>query len=58
MTDVTGVQRITAALVTPDALTNRVSDVNGDGVVDIVDATEIQKYIAGYKSDYPINNPI
>lgn len=58
VTDVTGVQRITAALVTPDALTNRVSDVNGDGVVDIVDATEIQKYIAGYKSDYPINNPI
>ena len=40
------------------ALLMAVSDTNGDGTVTNADATEIQRYIAGYNNVYSIDQPV
>lgn len=34
------------------------ADVNGDGTVDIIDATVLQKYLAEFELPYPIGQTI
>ncbi|SCX18995.1 Dockerin type I repeat-containing protein [Ruminococcaceae bacterium P7] len=46
VSDVTDTQKISAEVISPDKRTLFACDVNGDGAVDITDATCIQKYIA------------
>lgn len=60
--DVTTLQRILTDVFTLDnlrrnTLKRNLADVNGDGYINIKDATEIQKYIAGISIEYKIGQP-
>ena len=52
ITDVTFIQRYLANSMTFSRVQEVASDVNGNGQVDIVDATIIQRDVAGYESEY------
>lgn len=56
--DVTAIQRSAAMFGNLDGVYLTAADTNLDGTVDIIDATVLQKYIAGYEIDYPIGEPL
>ena len=45
--DVTAIQKIVAEMMTPDRFEQRLSDLSGDGKIDVTDATLLQLTIAG-----------
>ena len=58
ISDVTAIQRHIADLEYLDGIYLYAADVNRDGVVDITDATELQRFLAEYEVDYPIGEVI
>jgi len=43
---------------TPESINEDASDVDGNGKIEIIDATLIQRYIAEFYVLYPIGEPI
>lgn len=58
ISDVTAIQRHIADLEFLDGIHLYAADVNRDGVVDITDATELQRFLAEFDVDYPIGEVI
>lgn len=58
ISDVTAIQRHIADLELIDGIYLYAADVNRDVVVDITDATELQRFLAEFDVDYPIGEVI
>ncbi len=56
ITDATAIQRTLAEIPTP-SFDERVADVDGDGL-NIMDATNIQRYLAGFENTYHIDEMV
>ena len=58
ITDATVIQRYTAGIKTPVAVTSSVADIDGDRAVTVMDASHLQRWMVNLSETYPISKAI